>query len=284
MSREVLNPCPKCGKRFDFPLTGCMTFVDEFLMASTGGKCPECGTQVVLDRPVEFRRRQVNMLLAAKSPAEAEAVQLVDLDLPVRCRLLLMRMGIETFGDLVQHAKETFLSPRLESGISCLEEVLKLLEGRGCLASLNGRILKSVLFNFLGTYTSRYSDYGGYWLFGMIVGSLNSLTVDLLDAQDNLAAPEPFATAAQLAIRRFREQIDAARLSKCIVRQASLTIQRGKAHQMQMHYGGTCAGFDVSFRATAQTIRDKSYHCEQTLFVAPYNPQQKRQCWQYKEV
>ena len=31
------------------------------------------------------------------------------------------------------------------------------------------RVIKSVLHNFLGTYTSRYSDYNGYWLFGFMV-------------------------------------------------------------------------------------------------------------------
>ena len=38
------------------------------------------------------------------------------------------------------------------------------------------RHLKSVLAGFLGTYTSRYSDFQGYWLFGFIVE-----VIDLMD-------------------------------------------------------------------------------------------------------
>jgi hypothetical protein len=42
------------------------------------------------------------------------------------------------------------------------------------------RIIKGVLHNFLGTYTSRYSDYDGYWLFGMLVRDVEELSIDLL--------------------------------------------------------------------------------------------------------
>jgi hypothetical protein len=31
------------------------------------------------------------------------------------------------------------------------------------------RIINGVLDNFLGTFTSRYSNYSGYWVFGMMV-------------------------------------------------------------------------------------------------------------------
>jgi len=34
--------------------------------------------------------------------------------------------------------------------------------------------MTAVLKNFLGTYTSRYSDFQGYWLFGFLVPGLGS--------------------------------------------------------------------------------------------------------------
>jgi hypothetical protein len=42
------------------------------------------------------------------------------------------------------------------------------------------RVIKSVLRNFLGTYTSRYSEIRGYWLFGFLVPDLGELHFDLL--------------------------------------------------------------------------------------------------------
>ncbi len=48
-------------------------------------------------------------------------------------------------------------------------------EGNGIPAakrSKRRRIIKAVLDNFLGTYTSRYSDFHGYWLFGFLVKDL----------------------------------------------------------------------------------------------------------------
>ena len=42
------------------------------------------------------------------------------------------------------------------------------------------RAIRGVLGNFLGTFTSRYSDYDGYWLFGFLVADLKDLRIDLL--------------------------------------------------------------------------------------------------------
>jgi hypothetical protein len=51
------------------------------------------------------------------------------------------------------------------------------------------RVIKSVLDGFLGTYVSRYSDFGGYWLLGQVLDDLDGLEIDLLasvasDARD----------------------------------------------------------------------------------------------------
>lgn len=97
---DVLDPCPTCGKRFDFPLTGCMTMVEEFLTKTHRGKCPECGTQIVVDDPTtEFRTGSCIATWDAKSILE---IQVVDLKVSVRCRLHLYQAGIRTVGDLLQ--------------------------------------------------------------------------------------------------------------------------------------------------------------------------------------
>lgn len=47
------------------------------------------------------------------------------------------------------------------------------------------RAIRGVLGNFLGTYTSRYSEHDGYWLFGLVVAELGELEVNLLADPDD---------------------------------------------------------------------------------------------------
>ena len=47
------------------------------------------------------------------------------------------------------------------------------------------RVIKSVLPNFLGTSTSRYSGYGGYRSFGFLVSDLGESEFNLLYCDEN---------------------------------------------------------------------------------------------------
>src|SRR4051794_27541007 len=93
---DVLNPCPNCGKRFD--VMGCMTFVDQHLEASHGGKCPTCRTRVVVQvsDPLQPEAWERAMTLHA-----IRAVLIDELYLSVRTRVVLRRVGITTVGDLL---------------------------------------------------------------------------------------------------------------------------------------------------------------------------------------
>lgn len=119
---------------------------------------------------------------------------------------------------------------------------------------ISRRIIKSVLHNFLGTYTSRNSDFHGYWLFGFLVEDINQINVDLLGADRNqentksrfnrggalqrfvysffrhpypyYAYRSPIAYAEWLAAQRFAEQICKAALPRSWFREARLEITR----------------------------------------------------------
>jgi hypothetical protein len=141
------------------------------------------------------------------------------------------------------------------------------------------RIIKSVLHNFLGTYTSRNSDYDGYWLFGFLVLDFRQITVDLLD----VSAPRkvtPLRYSHWLAAQKFAEQVALAGLPRAWFREARLEITRstdarqgigatGHGFRPVLRY---CQGYDLTF--TAKTISDlgKTYEAESTLFAAPHNP------------
>jgi hypothetical protein len=102
----IVNPCPGCGKRFDFPLTGCFT-MDLALLRKHSGNCPACGTKV-LDE-VEY-----------PDPWDAigdhTGITEVGIDkfysvLSVRARNAIeRRMGIRTVGDLLKYSASDIMS------------------------------------------------------------------------------------------------------------------------------------------------------------------------------
>jgi DNA-directed RNA polymerase subunit RPC12/RpoP len=124
MPYQVQTPCPTCGKRFDFPLTGCVTGVAETLLATSGGNCPVCGTRVVIDQPLrEVLTR--DLLADARTMDEIRAVPVVDLPLSVRCRLALTKLGADTVGDLLDISIGA-VCDRLGTTSPCAEQLREL--------------------------------------------------------------------------------------------------------------------------------------------------------------
>jgi hypothetical protein len=133
------------------------------------------------------------------------------------------------------------------------------------------RVIKSVLRSFLGTYTSRYTDYEGYWLFGFLVEDIGELEFDLLSQGGNLDTP--LATAEQLAIVKFADQVRKAGLKPEWVTEARLGITKRPDAIRGSVNGRVCDGYEVYFRVSSKMDDDRHYACEQVSFVAPHNPQ-----------
>jgi hypothetical protein len=134
------------------------------------------------------------------------------------------------------------------------------------------RRITSVLHNFLGAYTSRYSDYDGYWLFGMVVGHIDALDIDLLHAADTSLGTSPDAVVIRLAAERFAEQVEKAGLSISCVREARLSITKSPVVKNGPVNGHVCAGHDLRFTATAVSDLGKTYERAISVFAAPHNP------------
>jgi hypothetical protein len=132
------------------------------------------------------------------------------------------------------------------------------------------RAVKGVLGNFLGTYTSRYTDYEGYSLFGFIVSDLSSLAIDLLCPAFGTESG-PLNAAVQLAASKFDEQMRKADLDRSQVREASLTIEKSPTLVAGLVNGHACNGYNVSFLARAITQSGKQYERRQAVFVAPHD-------------
>lgn len=138
------------------------------------------------------------------------------------------------------------------------------------------RHITAVLHNFLGTYTSRYSDYGGYWIFGMVVRDGQHLEIDLLDSAYDATETSPVAVTMQIARRTFTEQLGKARLRTGWIREARLIITRSTSTRNDVVDGHMRTGYDVSFAATAVSDLGRTYESARSVFVAPHDPSVER--------
>jgi hypothetical protein len=138
------------------------------------------------------------------------------------------------------------------------------------------RIIKSVLNNFLGTFTSRYSDFNGYWVFGFLVESIDRVSIDLLGASTWNTDTAPLAFTRRLASQRFADQITKAHFPTSWVQEARLNIAKSPVVRLGVVNGHSCSGYDVRFLAYAVTDLGKTYETALSIFVAPHNPKVER--------
>ena len=141
------------------------------------------------------------------------------------------------------------------------------------------RVMRSVLHNFLDTYTSRYSDYRGYWLHGQLLADLGQFEFNLLEpVPDSLDSNGLVAGARLLASQRFTEQLQKSGLSAQMIQEAKLQIVR---------IDGVVKGWQGDFMAdghmvryTARSVMDNGsvYQDERIVFVAPHDPAKERRC------
>src|SRR5438552_72293 len=132
------------------------------------------------------------------------------------------------------------------------------------------RVLKSVLSGFLGTYTSRYSTYRGFWLFGFLVERLDRMEIDLLAQVGREEESPERARARGLAAQRFADQLSKSGLDSSIVRDARLVVQR-QADDESVPGQHFRSGYNIRFRATAVTDTGQQFEQERVVFVAPHD-------------
>ena len=128
-----------------------------------------------------------------------------------------------------------------------------------------------MLKNFLGTYTSRYSEFQGYWLFGFLVADLGELRIDLL-ATTASASEGPLSVAIRLAVEKFQDQVRKARVAPARVRSGRLILRRSPSAVKGTVNRHACLGYSVHFMAEVVMNDERRYEQEHVLFVAPHNP------------
>lgn len=129
MPHHLPHTCPGCGLALHYPTMPSVEYVIEGLLAETGGRCPECGEQVVFcEEPPP--RECIDAFATADSLEELRAVPIVDLPLSVRCRLAIFRMGLETVGDILDSPRERVCRRLRETDPAYTEDLCRLLGER----------------------------------------------------------------------------------------------------------------------------------------------------------
>jgi hypothetical protein len=134
------------------------------------------------------------------------------------------------------------------------------------------KAINGLWHNFLGTYTSRYSDYDGYWLFGWLVNDVDELTIDLLSRDPDWVGSGPRVAAIRRALLTFHEQMEKAALDVSCAREARLDITKLPESWSGFVYGRARADYYFRFVATVVSQRGKTYQRQQVVFVAPHDP------------
>ncbi len=134
------------------------------------------------------------------------------------------------------------------------------------------RHIKGVLWNFLGTFTSRYSDFDGYWVFGFLFENLDGMKIDLLTTSIGNTSAMPSDFARQLALQKFAEQIAKAGLPRIWFREAYLEISKSSEPVFGVVNGLGTSGSNIRFLARAVTDLGRAYEATVSIFVAPHDP------------
>jgi hypothetical protein len=133
------------------------------------------------------------------------------------------------------------------------------------------RILKSVVYGLVGTYTSRNSDYDGYWVFGLVLDDLQDARLDLLCTGVGPVGRRPWSFARRLAVAKFREQLMKAGLDGGCVRTAELLIHTLPGSSRGFVNGQASDGRTVLFTARVETSTGRLFERAVSVFVAPHD-------------
>jgi hypothetical protein len=133
------------------------------------------------------------------------------------------------------------------------------------------RSLNGLLENYLGTLTSRYSDFEGYWVLGLIVEDLREMTIDLRSEATASPQPRPLAAFIRMARDRFGEQLGKQRIPTSYVRTAVLEMKKPATRTDGDVNGHLTAGYEIAFSARVESDLRRIYARNKSVFVAPHN-------------
>ncbi|MEM7246244.1 MAG: hypothetical protein AAF533_12925 [Acidobacteriota bacterium] len=137
------------------------------------------------------------------------------------------------------------------------------------------RAIKGVLHDFLGSFTSRNSDYRGYWLLGQLLPEPEQRELDLIGRPTGGGGAWGFAR--DLALRLFQEQVLATGLGLEDVDAATLEWCRGDGVMSLSKKNPRVIGYRVRLRVRATMVGGRCFERHVTLdYVSPRDPRRDR--------
>lgn len=133
--------------------------------------------------------------------------------------------------------------------------------------------LKSVLHNFLGTFTSRNADYNGYSFWGFVLPFLDYYEIDLLKKSKHYTENILLDEFSDLASHTFLTQLGKHRIETYEILKARLTFAVIDSSQKIEVNGHLTQGSTLKIYAEAQTGLYTIYHKTAYLTVAKHNPE-----------
>jgi hypothetical protein len=135
--------------------------------------------------------------------------------------------------------------------------------------------MRSVVHNFVESFTSRHSDFYGYWLFGFVVAELAQTRLPLM-ALPSLPVTTAIEAMANLAAAKFQYQLTKADLQSSSVRGAWLHILRLPGEEVREVDGHQRVGSRLEFTVEAVMSNGKRVMETAVIFVAPHDPRVER--------
>jgi len=121
------------------------------------------------------------------------------------------------------------------------------------------RRLTGVLCGFLDAFTSRYSDYDGYWIFGLLVRERAQVSFDLLHRSSDMQETPVFVASARIAQSTFVSLLDKYGIPAEFVSEASFEMSKLDPAIIGAVNGLTCTGHRYLLRASATSDLGKHY-------------------------
>ena len=134
------------------------------------------------------------------------------------------------------------------------------------------RCMRGVPANVLGSIVSRYSDYDGYWLFGMVVADLRATKIDLLADMGDVTEPNPRAALFHRAKTVFHQQLVKAGVNIARIREATLDLTRSSTRRPGVVNHHAAEGYDVTLTIRVSSDVNKVYQRTMVIFVSPHDP------------
>jgi len=134
--------------------------------------------------------------------------------------------------------------------------------------------IRGALRSFLGTYTSRYSAFDRFWLFGFIVGRVSDLRIDLMCPLAIVNESAPLAAAREVARAKFQEQLVKNGVAASVASAWLLIEVSPTGAEVRPHWRNAQP---VRFTVEASSIKGVIVSESVVIQVAPHDPRFEQQ-------